>query len=633
MNNTNTKLNSWTLPKAVSRNPFPECSLALPLRTLMARRGYTSWSKLESFLNPPEPPDSLEHFPDLKLAVSRLTRACRNQEKIAVCGDYDADGMTSTALLLNVLKELKANPIAAIPSREKDGYGLNKSMVNRLHKEDIRLLITVDNGVSAHDAIEIANSLCMEVIITDHHKLPPKPPKALALIHPETVPLDSPYRQLAGVGITYVLAEQLSKALNQDKVMNIATDLLCIGTIADMAPLSGANRSWLIKGLKKLNQTKCKGLLALNKVSGIQGNRIGAEEIGFQIAPRINAVGRLGNPTLILDLLLEDDEINAMELARRCDLLNRQRKELCEGIEMEALALIDSDKEDLPDFILIAQSHWHQGVIGIVATRIMERYSRPTALLTRDKAGMLRSSVRGPEGFNVINALSKCSELLESFGGHQAAGGFTIRAEKIGELQTNLNKISSDWLKASNNENKTCPEVHLELREITPCILKDLEQLEPFGIGNRKPLFWSRGCSVKNKKILKGGHIKLILEQHGTEIEGIVWSRNIKNDFPSQIDIAFFIGSNNWNGVKRIQLDIKNIRPCNEGNTLLIRGKRIYKCIQTDKKTITLINETGESIAGWLNESNELILDHKFQKEKYVISLFEEALISLGIIN
>ncbi|MEA5410870.1 DHH family phosphoesterase, partial [Synechococcus sp. BA-120 BA3] len=409
----------WLLPSPLGGDgPIeaagaPDGDLPCELLALLRRRGLVTAEAVRQLLDPEAAPDPEAHFPALALAVERLVRCCQGAEAVAICGDYDADGMTSTALLVGVLQRLGARPRAAIPSRMEDGYGLNAAMVERLAAEGVRLLITVDNGVAAIEALERAADLQVEVILTDHHSLPPQLPPHLALLHPAVTPEDSPYRGLAGVGLAHVLATALCRRLRHRHGLEIALNLFCIGTIADMAPLEGVNRRWLLDGLPLLGRSPLPGLQALQQLAGLEKHRVDAEAVGFQLAPRINAVGRLGDPQLVVDLLTTEDPERALELARACEALNRQRRELCSAIEAEALALLEADGPRRPAFLLLAQGHWHHGVIGIVASRLVERFGRPVALLAGEGGGRLRASVRAPKGFAVDGALTACADLLE----------------------------------------------------------------------------------------------------------------------------------------------------------------------------------------------------------------------------
>jgi single-stranded-DNA-specific exonuclease len=437
----------WQLPAAIQIDADLRASgLADPLLAVLQRRGYGTSAAIAALLEPPEAPDPRRHFPDLGKAVQRLKQACKQQERLAICGDYDADGMTSTALLVGVLQQLGARPQAAIPSRLDDGYGLNSGMVERLAADGIRLLVTVDNGVAARDALLRARELDVDVVVTDHHTLPAELPPLLALLHPACTPEQSPYRGLAGVGLAYVLAMALARNCRSEQGLAMARDLFCIGTIADMAPLQGVNRRWLIDGLPGLKRSTLAGLQALQQVAGLDDAPVDAGAVGFQIAPRINAVGRLGDPQLVVDLLTTNDQDQALELARQCEQLNRQRRDLCDAIEAEARALVEADGEQRSPFLLLAQSHWHHGVIGIVAARLVDHFGLPVALLASEGDGRMRASVRAPRGFAVDAALQACSDLLERHGGHPAAGGFTVRTEQLTQLHERLNARAEEWL-------------------------------------------------------------------------------------------------------------------------------------------------------------------------------------------
>jgi len=562
--------------------------------------------------------------------MRRLQQSCATGEAVAICGDYDADGMTSTALLIRALKALGAQPVAAIPSRMDDGYGLNTRMVTALADQGIGLLVTVDNGVSAHEALAAAADHGMEVILTDHHTLPTPPPEALALIHPSTTPQDSPYRGLAGVGLAYVLARGLADALGQPEAISTARDLFCVGTIADMAPLTGANRSWLREGLASLHRSRCTGLRALQQLAGLEERPLRADEIGFQIAPRINAVGRLGDPRLVVDLLTAEDPDEAIELARCCDGLNRQRRELCDAIEAEALALLEADAEVLPPFLLLAQGHWHHGVIGIVASRLMDRYQRPVALLAGDGDGMFRASVRSPEGFAVDQALRTCATHLERYGGHPAAAGFTVRAEAVHPLHDALNALVDTWRRDMPTGQPIRPEALLELKQIDRDLWQQLQQLEPFGIGNRAPLFWARNCEVIEDRTLRGGHRRLTLQQAGTSLEAIAWRWDDRAPIPERVDVAFRLSLNRWKGEERLQMEIQALRR-HHPDMHLRRANQLYVCQRHDDRTLELENEAGDVIRASRQPSGVIRSDDHRASHAYVAGLIQDAAIGLGL--
>jgi len=596
--------------------------LPAELVAVLWRRGHGDRTALLQLLDPPAAPDPRDHFADLVGAELRLERACGNGEAIAICGDYDADGMTSTALLVGVLDRLGARPHPAIPSRMEEGYGLNVAMVERLAAEGIRLLITVDNGVAAREALERAAALGLEVILTDHHTLPEQLPPHLALLHPAVTPEGSPFRGLAGVGLAHVLASGLCRRLGREDGLAVALNLFCIGTIADMAPLNGVNRRWLMDGLPLLGQTRLAGLKALRQLAGLEPGPLDAEAVGFQLAPRINAVGRLGDPLMVVELLTTNDEERALELARRCDGLNRQRRELCLAIEAEALALLEADGPQRSAFLLLAQSHWHHGVIGIVAARLVERFGLPVALLAGEGDGRLRASVRAPRGFAVDRALQDCAELLERHGGHPAAGGFTVRAECLSALHGRLNGLAEAWLAAGGGGRLVEPEALLALTRIDRDFFRQLQRLEPFGIGHPAPVFWSRNCRIADQKLLRGGHLQLQLEQDGAVRRAMAWRWTGETPLRGPVDVAYRLRLDRWQGQERLQLELVGLRASSGGEVVLQWGDRRYWC-RLQEEALVIRNAAGDELH---SDREEAMAQHPYLK-----ALIREASTALGL--
>jgi single-stranded-DNA-specific exonuclease len=620
----------WQLPAPVQIDPaLRGLGLADPLLALLLRRGHTTAAAINALLEPPAAPDAQRHFPDLRSAVQRLQQACSQGETVAICGDYDADGMTSTALLVGLLEHLGATALAAIPSRQDDGYGLNAAMVEELASRQATLLVTVDNGVAAREALLRARELGLEVIVTDHHTLPEEPPPCLALLHPACTPEHSPYRGLAGVGLAYVLAQALARSCRSHEGLAMALDLFCIGTIADMAPLVGVNRRWLMDGLPLLRHSGVQGLQALQQVAGMEEAAVDATAVGFQIAPRINAVGRLGDPQLVVELLTTTDPERALELARACEALNRQRRELCDAIEAEARALVEADGEQRSPFLLLAQSHWHHGVIGIVASRLMERYSQPVALLAGDSDGRLRASVRAPRGFAVDAALQHCSSLLERHGGHPAAGGFTVRAENVAVLQEQLNALALAWREQQDIGQRLEPEALVTLAQLTPSFWQQLQRLEPFGIGHPQPLFWSSNCRIVQQRQLRGGHLQLTLQQEGATARAIAWRWPGDWTLPDPVDVAFQLRLNRWQGQETLQLELRGLRASTSGALLLRRRQRDY-WVRRDGDSVVIRNAAGAELRSQAG-SAELRLDHPQADHPYLRSLMQEAAMALGL--
>jgi single-stranded-DNA-specific exonuclease len=623
----------WQLPAPIQIDPDLRGSgLADPLLAVLQRRGYGTTAAIEALLEPPEAPDPRRHFPDLGKAVQRLKQACKQNERLAICGDYDADGMTSTALLVGVLQQLGARPQAAIPSRLDDGYGLNSGMVERLAADGIRLLVTVDNGVAAREALLKAQELEVDVVVTDHHTLPAELPPLLALLHPACTPEHSPYRGLAGVGLAYVLAMALARNCRSEQGLAMARDLFCIGTIADMAPLQGVNRRWLIDGLPGLKRSSLAGLQALQQVAGLDDAPVDAGAVGFQIAPRINAVGRLGDPQLVVDLLTTNDRDQALELARQCEQLNRQRRDLCDAIEAEARALVDADGEQRSPFLLLAQSHWHHGVIGIVAARLVDHFGLPVALLASEGDGRLRASVRAPKGFAVDAALQSCSELLERHGGHPAAGGFTVRPEQLTQLHERLNARAEAWLQLQGGLRLVEPEALVRLEELTPAFWKQLQRLEPFGAGHPTPLFWSSRCRISQQRLLRGGHLQLNLQQGDALMRAIAWRWGDNDSLPKEVDVAFQLRLNRWNGSEQLQLEVAALRASSGDTLLLERSNRRY-WVSRDGEALVIRNAAGDELRGLPNpsEGGAMSSDHPKGDHPYLQALLQDAAMAMGL--
>ena len=570
--------------------------LELPraLVAVLRRRGHSDPAIVDILEPAPAPPPE-QHFPDLPQAVERLQRAIAGGEIVAICGDYDADGMTSTALLMGVVQRLGGVATAAIPSRMEEGYGLNPAMVERLHRDGVGLLVTVDNGISATPALEQAQALGVEVIVTDHHAIPAQRPPYLALLHPAVTPPGSPYRSLAGVGLAYLLARCLCK--HNPAALASSRDLFCIGTVADMAPLHGVNRLWLRQGLAQLHRSSLPGLQALIRSAGLAERPLDEEDIGFHLAPRINAVGRLGDPRHVVELLTTPSQQQAMAMARFCEDLNQQRRDLCAAIEAEALALLEPDGiapgGKVPPFLLLAQNHWHHGVIGIVAARLVERFGRPVALLAGDDKGRFRASVRSPRWFAVDAALQSCGELLEAFGGHPAAGGFTVASHQVAPLQERLEQRAAAALEQGSSAVVVAPEAHLDLQQLNGTFLATLHALAPFGIGHPAPLFWTHNCRVLRQQALRGGHWRFELACGEARFPAIAW-RWPHGPAPQQVDVAFRVAWDRRGPQPRLQLEVEAMRTAQQEVVLHKQGRQ-YRCCSREG-SIQLRNASGECL-------------------------------------
>lgn len=413
----------------------------------------------------------------------------------------------------------------------------------------------------------------------------------------------------------------LATELGRADATAMALDLFCIGTVADMAPLLGVNRRWLRDGLRHLHASPLPGLQALQRLAGLGEEPLDATAVAFKLAPRINAVGRLGDPALVVDLLTTGDRDRAMALAQDCEALNRQRRELCEAIEAEAVALVEADGPEPSPFVLLAQTHWHHGVIGIVAARLVERYGLPVALLAGEGCGRLRASVRAPRGFAVDQALRHCGALLERYGGHPAAGGFTVKAERLAHLHDQLNGLAAIWLGDRGGGSPVEPEACLALNRIGRGFWRDLQRLEPLGTGLPTPMFWSHSCRVLSQRLLRGGHLQLELEQQGSHLRAIAWRWQGEGTVPELVDVAYRLRSDSWQGEERLQLDLVGLRGSGGGDVLLKRRQRSYWC-----------RRQGDGVLIRNQEGRELHVElPALDQPAYVRALIDEAALALGL--
>ncbi|WP_269610355.1 single-stranded-DNA-specific exonuclease RecJ [Prochlorococcus marinus] len=613
MTTDNNQIKRWILPSPINEVEIDNCSINYTLQKVLSRRGLDLKNDLDGYLTPLDLPNPEDHFNELSKATGRIIEACRRNEKIAICGDYDADGITSTVLLVELLSKLGAKPIPYIPSRQDDGYGLNIKMINEINKIEINLVITVDNGISALKAINRSNELGIDLIITDHHKIPDFKIDVFAIIHPERSPSNSPYKYLAGVGIAYILAKNLCNKLNYDIYKSSANVLFCIGTIADMAPLIGANRKLLKEFLPQIRTTNNIGVKSIIKKLSIDQIDITPEVIAFKIAPLINAVGRIGDPKVILSLLSNKSEDHIDKHIKECFSLNKERKRLTQLIEKEALEIGQTQFSNGQKFLVLTNSEWHLGVIGIVAARMVEKFNLPTAIISLGNDGLFRGSIRSNNLLKVNHALDECSDLLIAHGGHAAAAGFTIKEENIPKLMKRINKIAIREFKDYNLDKTITPDAYINLVDINLDLYRQLMLIGPFGIMNNAPIFWTRKCRVLDIYRLKGGHIKMTLNDGSGSIDAIKWNNTKKIKTNDLIDIAFYIEINKWKAKTNVQLNLIDIK--NYSNTIELKiHNHLYKCKFISNKDILITNNKGQSICSRLSTHS------KFNKSQEVFA-------------
>jgi len=557
---------------------------------LLINRGIETLEQAQAFLDPESQvlPSPLEEFPDLAVSLELLTEAIATRQKIAICGDYDADGMTSTALLLRSLRWLGADVDYAIPSRMKDGYGINVRIVEEFHREGVQLILTVDNGISAVEPIARAKQLGLKVIITDHHDLPQQLPSADAILNPKLIAASSPYRGLAGVGVAYILAVSCAQQLGQAKgLVKPLLELFTLGTIADLAPLTGVNRRWVKRGLRQLPQSQLAGVQALIQVAGVRGQEQGGqgaggrgqgekpktstlslkpEDIGFRLGPRINAIGRIADPQIVIELLTTDDMGLALERAMQCEQINQHRQQLCAQIELEAIAWVEQSQLNLDQerVLVIVQPNWHHGVIGIVASRLVERYGVPVFIGTYEDEQHIRGSARGISEFHVFEALVFCQGLLGKFGGHKAAGGFSLPAGNLVALRSRLSTFACHCLQPEHLKPLLKIDAQANLNQINHHLYAQVEALHPCGIENPDPVFWTPNVQIVEQQIVGKDHLKLTISQdtkpQPLKLKAIAWRWRDYFPLPPRVDIAYRLRENIWNGNTTIELELVGVR-------------------------------------------------------------------------
>ncbi len=544
-------------------------SISMPVAQILVNRSITEANQVQHFLNP-----SLAHLPepetllDMEKAVRRLLEAIRAGESITVYGDYDVDGTTATALLVNFFSSVGARVDFYIPHRLKEGYSLNAGALRKLKERGTKVIITVDNGISAVAEAEVAKELGLDLIITDHHEVSGQMPNAFAVINPKRKGDPFPGKELAGVGVAFYLLIALRKALREagllrDVEPNLrrSLDLVAVGTVADMAPLTGINRVLVREGLKVLTRSPRPGLQALMDVAGV-GGEIRAEQIAFRLGPRINAVGRLEDASLGVRLLLSEDPAAAKELASRLNAANEERQRIEDDIVCEAVARVEAEGlHRLRRSLIVSDESWHPGVVGIVASRLVEKYHLPTLVLTKDGEG-LKGSARSIRNFNLIEALQACSEFLIKFGGHRYAAGLSLKRERLSELVERFDQIVRNRLSEEDFTPSIKLDVESELERLDAKLIEQLQYLEPFGLGNPEPLLLLRRVRVCESRIVGEKHLRLKVASDRRQMNAIGFRLAEKILAPnSLVDLAFSPGWNEWNGSKSIQLRLIDLRP------------------------------------------------------------------------
>jgi single-stranded-DNA-specific exonuclease len=515
--------------------------------------------------------------------------------------------MTSTALLLRALSALGADVDYAIPSRMSDGYGINRRIVEEFHSEGVKLIITVDNGISAVDAIARAIELGLQVIITDHHDLPQVLPPANAILNPKLIAESSVYRAIAGVGVAYLLALELSARLNKPSLSDELLELFTLGTIADLAPLTGINRRLVKQGLQLLPNSQVVGIQALIQMSGTQGGTVKTtamkpEDIGFRLGPRINAIGRIDDPQIIINLLTTEDMGVALARAIQCEQVNKQRQDMCAAIEQEAIDLIENGDYNIKQnrVLVIVHPGWHHGVIGIVASRLVERYGVPVFIGTNEDEHHIRGSARSIPEFNVFDALNYCHDLLGKYGGHRAAGGFSMPTENLAQVQQRLSEFAHKCLEIEHLKYLVKIDAEAGLEAINMSLYEQIDAIHPCGMENPDPVFWTANVRVIEQKIVGKGHLKFTVDtpEFPRGMKAIAWRFGDYFPLPKYLDIAYKLKENNWRDVSSIELEVVSVRlPVADQICKFNYQERNYDCsMSDDRERLTIVNAQGQSL-------------------------------------
>jgi single-stranded-DNA-specific exonuclease len=538
---------------------------------VLAARGIVEESDARTLLRP-----SLEqlHDPFLMLgmreAVARVLRAVDSGERILVYGDYDVDGTTGTVVLRRALEYLGAQTGYHVPHRFTEGYGIRQDVLERAKAEGYSLVISVDCGIRAHEPLEWACSNGLDVIVTDHH-LPDEgegPPRAFAVLNPNQKDCTYPDKNLAGVGVAFKLAHALFRERGRENLVPGFLKVVAIGTVADVAQLTGENRIIVSLGVRDMHRATNPGLRALLEVSGCGDARaLRAFDLGFRVGPRINAAGRMDAARAVVELFESKDAREARRIAEQLDARNRERQGVQQQVTERAISELELTGQEATAVVVVAGDGWHRGVIGLAASKIAEKLHRPAVVISLDEDGTGHGSARSMEGFHMLDALTSCADLLEGFGGHAHAAGLGVRREKVAELRRRLNEYASKVV-CEDERGVPCLEYDVELppETLDLALCNELEALEPHGAGWPRPVFVTRDLHIAGEpRVMKERHLKFNVNTAGGRVHECIWwraaERNAATPLPGQrIELAYAMEANCWNGRTRLQLVVEDMR-------------------------------------------------------------------------
>ncbi len=553
-------MRTWRRPRPTEVPPsLVDAVGSRPLAELLYRRGFTTPLAAVDFLTGGIDVDA-PGLPDLEQGVEHLVCAILTGAPICVYGDYDTDGVTSTALLVSLLTSLGARVSWHVPNRFKEGYGMNARTVQALADEGIQLLLTCDCGIKNLEEVRLARSLGMQVVVTDHHELGPELPEAEAVINPKRLPEGHPCRMLPGVGTAYLVARQLLRALDREPdEADRWLDLVAVGIIADVVPLGGANRELARRGLTRLLTSPCPGLQALLTVAGLNG-AITEEDVAFQVVPRLNSAGRLADAGLGVRLLLAEDHASSMQYAQELDQLNQERKKLT-ALVVEAAA---EEVAHGAQAIVLYRPEWHEGVLGIAAGKLAEEYGVPALLMARKHgSGVLVGSARAPQGFALHEALEVCGEHLLKYGGHAQAAGFSLLEERLPFFRVALMEEVRRRTKVGATQPDREADLALPLADLDRQLYDDLRRAAPFGEANPAPVLFSTGVKLLSSRPVGQGekHLRLVLRDGEQSFTGLWWGAGSLQLEPGEFDLFYRASLNRWNGEEMLQIIVEHLGP------------------------------------------------------------------------
>jgi single-stranded-DNA-specific exonuclease len=538
---------------------------------VLYNRGISTPEQAQAFLEPNRLVGNPFQLHGMSQTVDRLRRAIRMGEPIVVYGDFDVDGVTATVLLVQTLEALGAKVKPYIPHRIDEGYGLNLEALTQLQSQGVRIVITVDCGVRSLEEISFGKRIGLDMIVTDHHAPGDELPDAFAVINPKQPLCKYPSKELSGAGIAYKLSQALLRAqaqvpLQKERVAvveEMLLDLVTLGTVADLVPLTGENRAFVKKGLEQLRQSERPGLQALMRQAGIRPESVDTGNIGYTLGPRLNAAGRLEHALMAYDLLMTQYPGEADDLAQKLEETNRERQRLTNEMTIKARESIVPTAET--DHLLFVEApEFPEGIVGLIASRLSEEFYRP-AVAVHCGPEESRGSARSISEFNIVAALDQCRDLLVRHGGHSMAAGFTVRNENMPELRARLQEIAARELASSELAPTLDVDAVVSLSEMNWSLAKALAELAPFGYGNREPIFVSRGIIVRDSRIVGNEHLRLLLSDGQAVWDGIAFRQGAWiNALPRRIDVAYQLEERTFNGEARLQLNVKDLQPAEE---------------------------------------------------------------------